>query len=150
MCSLICRAKYYSSGIQGPCLPGRATPPAFLKEQETEENNSGYMQSCSGCDQAEAHELTRGQTHAHAHATYQGAQARAGHDHQSLYYPCQTEAWQFHVTKNWQQILSQWSAQKLRICIIDIAICNNSSSQATVSKTFNWHLTRFSQYLCSD
>jgi len=26
------------------------------------------MQSCSGCDQAEAHELTRGQTHAHAHA----------------------------------------------------------------------------------
>ena len=134
MCSLICRAKYYSSGIQGPCLPGRATPPAFLKvkEPETEENNAGYRQSCSGCDQAEAHELTRGQTHAHAHAR---TKALRHVQAMSPFIPHATLSLAVSCDQSSKHTCSD--QQKRNFCIIHIAICNNSSSQATVSKTFN-------------
>jgi len=41
----------------GALSSGESSPPAFLKEPGTEENNAGYMQSHScGCDQAEANE----------------------------------------------------------------------------------------------
>jgi len=90
----------------GALSSGESSPPAFLKEPGTEENNAGYMRATAAdvTKQRQMREQEDKRTHAGERAgqarMYQGPEARAGHE--SLFPMPLMKSVEFHVTKNLQ------------------------------------------------